>query len=102
MHWLYNSLIVPHPQPSTLHSYSTSILIPLICKPFFELPEVVDCKLASDAADQISYIMARNLLLCTFIIAPKLAELQHPTSAELIAPICKPFFELPEVVDCKS
>ena len=45
----------------------------------------------ADATDQISYLMARKSLLCTIIIAPKLAKLQHPTSAELIAPICKPF-----------
>ena len=63
---------------------------------------VVSPEPAGDATDQIKYLMAQNSLLCTVIIAPKLAELQHPSSAELIAPICKLFFEQPEVVDCKS
>jgi hypothetical protein len=63
---------------------------------------IVSPEPAADATDEIIYLMAQNPLLCTVIIIPKLAELQHPTSAELIAPICKLFFEQPELVDCKS
>ena len=63
---------------------------------------IVSPEPAADATDEISYLMAQNSLLCTVIITPKLAELQHPTSAQLIASIRKLFFEQPEVVDCKS
>ena len=104
MHWLYNSSFVPHPQPLTLHSYSTSSMIHPTCKPFFEQPEVIDCKSwARDWCYRSNQLSNGSKLLAFYRHhSTKIAKLQHPTSAELIAPICKPFFELPEVVDWKS